>query len=144
MITSARGQAHIRHYEGLRLSAYRCAAGVLTIGHGHTGPEVVAGLEWTAERCEAEFQADLRKAEAAVMRLVRVPISSNQHAVLVSFVFNLGAGALGQSTLLRLLNQGNYRGAGAELARWVHTGSRVLPGLVRRRAAERTMWFEPD
>lgn len=144
MITCERGQAHIRSYEELRLKAYRCPAGVLTIGWGHTGPEVTEGLTWTAAQCETAFQMDLRQAEDAVMRLVRVPVSIHQHAVLVSFVFNLGRKRLRDSTLLRILNTGNYRGAGAELVRWVYADGRVLKGLVRRREAERALWFATD
>lgn len=144
MITSARGQAHIREFEGVRANSYRCSAGVWTIGIGHTGPEVVEGLTWTPEQIEATFQADLRERERAVAELVRVPITPNQHAVCVSFAFNLGRTALAGSTLLRLLNAGNYNGAGRELARWVHAGGRVQPGLVRRRGAEHAMWLSTD
>jgi lysozyme len=141
-VTCEAGQAHILKYEGCRLTSYRCSAGVLTIGVGHTGPEIVAGLVWTEEQAKTAFQADLRRAEKAVSDLVRVPTSDLQHAVLVSFVFNLGRNALAGSTLLRLLNAGNYAGAGNELARWVHVGAQVIAGLVRRRAAEREMWFQ--
>ena len=141
MITSVRGQAHIRKFEGTRLTSYRCSAGVWTIGTGHTGPEVVEGLTWTAERCEAAFQTDLRTAERAVSELVRVPLTPNQHAVLVSFIFNLGRKALANSTLLTVLNRGGYRLVGPELARWVHAGGRVVQGLVNRREAERAMWL---
>lgn len=141
-ITCGAGQAHILKFEGCRLTAYRCSAGVLTIGVGHTGPEIVAGLVWTEEQAKAAFQADLRRAEKAVSDLVRVPTSDLQHAVLVSFVFNLGRNALAGSTLLRSLNANDYAAAGNELARWVHVGAQVIPGLVRRRAAEREMWFQ--
>lgn len=144
MITNARGQAHIREFEGVRANSYRCSAGVWTIGIGHTGPEVVEGLRWTPERIETVFQSDLRERERAVAELVRVPITANQHAVCVSFAFNLGQKKLADSTLLRLLNAGNYNGAGRELARWVYAGGRVQPGLARRRAAEHAMWLSPD
>jgi lysozyme len=139
-ITCQAGQLHILHFEGCRLTSYRCSAGVWTIGVGHTGPEVVAGLVWTEDQAKAAFQDDLRKAEKTVADLVRVPTSDLQHAVLVSFTFNLGRTALANSTLLRLLNNGNYAGAGEQLARWVHAGARVIPGLVRRRSAEHRMW----
>lgn len=141
MITCEAGQVHIRLMEGRRLRAYRDAVGVWTIGTGHTGPEVRAGLIWTPGQAETAFQEDLRTAEKAVSELVRVPISPLQHAVCVSFTFQMGRTALRDSTLLRLLNAGNYRGAGMELARWVHAGGQVLPGLVRRREVERAMWL---
>lgn len=144
MITSAKGQAHIKRFEGLSLTAYLCPARVWTIGWGHTGPEVTAGLTWTVEQCEAAFQADLRTAERAVAELVRVPLTPNQAASLASFVFNLGSRALANSTLLRRLNQGGYRYVETELARWVHADGRALPGLVRRREAERAMWRSTD
>lgn len=141
LITSEAGQALIRKFEGCRLTAYRDIGGVLTIGFGHTGPEVVEGLTWTPAEAEAAFQQDLRTAERAVMELVRVPISTGTHASLASFVFNLGRERLAKSTLLRLLNQGSYMGAAKELARWVYVDQRVCQGLVRRRAAERNLWL---
>lgn len=130
--------------EGLRLRAYVCPAGKLTIGYGHTGSDVTPGLTITRERADALLEADLAKALAGVRKHVRVPLTAQQEAALVDFVFNLGAERLRTSTLLRLLNSGNYTAVSAELPRWVYGQvngkSRKLPGLITRRAANVAMW----
>lgn len=144
MRTSGDGRAFIGRHEGLRLSAYRDAAGVWTIGYGHTaaaGPPVpAAGLTITAGEAETILARDLVRFEAAVARLVTVPLSQGEFDALVSFAFNVGDGALARSTLLRKLNAGDPAGAAAEFGRWNKAGGRVLAGLTRRRAEERAMF----
>ncbi|NUB13694.1 glycoside hydrolase family protein [Azospirillum brasilense] len=135
--------ALVRHFEGLYLSAYLCPAGVPTIGYGHTAG-VRMGQTITSLQAEVFLRADMAEAAAAVDRLVTVPLTDRQCGALASFVFNLGAGALGSSTLLRLLNQGDYEGAAGEFAKWVYAtvnGKKVqLPGLKKRRAAEKALF----
>ncbi|KGK67083.1 lysozyme [Xanthomonas citri] len=130
--------------EGLRLRAYVCPAGKLTIGWGHTGADVKPGMTITTERAEQLLEADLKSAQAGVRKHVRVPLKAHQEAALVDFVFNLGAERLRTSTLLRLLNSGNYTAVPAQLTRWVYGEvngkSRKLPGLITRRAANVAMW----
>jgi lysozyme len=144
MRTSPAGRAFIGRHEGLRLTAYRDAAGVWTIGYGHTaaaGPPVpAAGMSVTAAEADAILGRDLARFEAAVTRLVTVPLSPQQFDALVSFAFNVGEGALARSTLLKKLNAGDVRGAAAEFGRWNKAGGRVLTGLTRRRAEERAMF----
>ena len=142
MHISETGLALIRQFEGLRLSAYRCPAGIATIGYGSTAG-VQMGQTITAARAEELLRDDVRQFEAAVSRLVKVPLNQGQHDALVSFAFNLGAKALEQSTLLRLLNAGDYSGAAAQFDRWVYASGKKLSGLVKRRAAERAL-FEGD
>ena len=129
----------VKHFEGLRLSAYKCPAGVWTIGYGHTAG-VKEGQTITADQANAFLEADLTAAAAQVDKLVKVPLTPQQRGALASFVFNLGSGSLQSSTLLRLLNQGDYAGAAGEFGRWVYAtvnGVKTqLPGLVKRRAAE--------
>lgn len=130
--------------EGLRLVAYRCPAGVWTIGYGHTGKDVYPGLRITVERAEELLERDLTQAATTVLRLVRVPLTAPQAAALADFVFNIGDGNFATSTLLRKLNAGNYAAVPAELRRW--TKGRVngvlteLPGLVKRREANVKLW----
>jgi lysozyme len=112
-----------------------------TIGYGHTGPDVRPGIVFTQAQAEAALRSDLRGAEAAVLQAVTVALTDNQFAALVSFTFNVGAGAFQDSTLLRLLNQGDYTGAAGQFGQWVNGGSGPLPGLVRRRAAERALFL---
>ena len=139
MHISETGLALIRQFEGLRLSAYRCPAGIATIGYGSTAG-VQMGQTITAERAEELLREDVRQFEAAVSRLVKVPLSQGQFDSLASFAFNLGAKSLAQSTLLRLLNAGDYSGAAAQFDRWVYASGKKLSGLVKRRAAERALF----
>lgn len=136
----------VRAFEGLRTEAYRCPAGVWTIGYGHTG-DVSPGQRITADQAEQMLRDDLAACGGQVEQLIGVPLSDCQYAALVSFVFNAGAGALRGSTLRRRLNGGDYDCVPSELARWVkavdpRSGARVpLAGLVRRRAAEGELWL---
>ena len=104
MITDAAGRRFITKEEGQVLHTYKCAAGVLTIGVGHTGKDVTAGMKISIERSQELLSADLKRFEAAVNRLVTVPLTQNQFNALVSFTFNLGEGALQKSSLLRYIN----------------------------------------
>jgi len=136
----------VRTFEGLRTEAYRCPAGVWTIGYGHTG-DVQPGQRISAEQAEQILRDDLAACGDQVDELVGVQLTDCQFAALVSFVFNAGAGALRGSTLRRRLNGGDYDCVPTELAKWVkatdpRTGQKVsLPGLVRRRAAEGELWL---
>lgn len=136
---SAEGLALLKQWEGLRLDAYRDVGGVWTIGYGHTGG-VMPGERITEAEAEHLLRDDLGWAEGAVHRLVNVKLTDNQHAALVSFVFNVGEGAFAKSTLLRKLNAGDYAAVPAELARWNKAGGQVVQGLVNRRAAEAGLW----
>ncbi|MCY1458796.1 Lysozyme RrrD [compost metagenome] len=84
----------------------------------------------------------MQRFEPEVERLVQVPLTGNQWDALVSFTYNLGAANLESSTLLRLLNAGDYVGAAGQFPRWNKAGGKVLPGLVRRREAERVLFLE--
>ncbi|MFL7906018.1 lysozyme [Azospirillum argentinense] len=135
--------ALVRHFEGLYLKAYLCPAGVPTIGYGHTAG-VRMGQTINGLQAEVYLRADMADAARDVYRLVKVPLTDRQRGALTSFVFNLGAGTLRDSTLLRLLNQRDYEGAAGQFGRWVFAtvdGVKTrLPGLVKRRAAESLMF----
>ena len=139
MKTSQKGLDLIKSFEGLRLSAYKDVVGVVTIGYGTTAG-VKMGDTITKERAEELLREDVARFEAQVLRMVKVPLTQGQHDALVSFVYNLGAGNLSNSTLLRLLNSGDYKGAAAQFDRWNKAGGKTLAGLVRRRAAERALF----
>ena len=143
MRTSPLGIALIKQFEGLRTCAYLDAAGIWTIGYGHTGDEVRSGLRIDVAQAEALLRQDLHVAEEAVRALVTQPLAQASFDALTSFVFNVGAAAFGGSTLLRKLNAGDVEGAAAEFERWRYAGGRVLPGLLRRRIAERTLFLSP-
>ncbi len=139
---NAAGLSLIKQWEGLKTTAYKDVAGILTIGYGHTSaagaPKVTPGMAIGDKEAERILQNDLAKFEARVERLVTVPVNDNQFAVLVSFDFNTGA--LHKSTLLKKLNKGDYAAVPGELAKWVNAGGRKVQGLVNRRAAEAGLW----
>ena len=135
----------IKQFEGCKLTSYICPAGKPTIGWGHTN-NVRMGDTINQLLADKILEEDYSECENAVKSLVKVPLNDNQLGALCSFVFNLGKGALLGSTLLRKLNTGDYRGAAFEFEKWVYardpkTGIRiVLPGLERRRKAERQLF----
>lgn len=137
---SAAGYALTRHFEGLRLAAYRDLAGVWTVGYGHTGPDVVEGMTITEAEAELLLGHDVAVAAACVEAAVAVDLTQGQFDALVDFVFNLGCGALRGSTLLRRVNAGEFALAAAEFSRWTHAGGAVVPGLLARRLAERELF----
>ena len=132
----------IKAFEGLRLEAYRDAAGVLTIGYGHTGSDIRAGdrisVYWALEL----LKNDLGATEAAVRRL-HVARTQGQFDALVSFAFNLGIQRLQGSTLLKVIRGGGSRQQiRREFKRWVYAGGKRLKGLERRREWESRRFFE--
>ena len=129
----------VKASEGLRLEAYQDAGGVWTIGYGHTR-DVQPGDVVTQQQADDFLQADLAEAADGVNALVKVPLTQGQFDALCDFVFNLGEHDLERSTLLRLLNAGNYQAAANQFRVWVMDRGEVLPGLVNRRAAERDLF----
>lgn len=136
MKTSANMRSAIKILEGVRLDAYQDSVGIWTIGVGHTGPEVHAGLKWTLAQVDAALSKDFESAEAAVNQLVRVPLTQSMFDALASLVFNIGTGRFKTSTLLRMLNARDYAGAQQQFARWCYAGGVMVPGLAKRRETE--------
>ena len=132
----------IKEFEGLRLEAYRDAAGVLTIGYGHTGSDISEGDRITAHWAKELLRNDLGATEAAVRRL-HVARTQGQFDALVSFVYNLGIERLKTSTLLKVIRKGgSHDQIQREFKRWVYAGGKKLHGLERRRAWEAKRFFE--
>ena len=132
----------IKAFEGLRLEAYRDAAGVLTIGYGHTGSDINEGDRITAYWAKELLRNDLGATEAAVRRL-HVARTQGQFDALVSFAFNLGIERLQGSTLLKVIRHGgSHDQIRREFKRWVYAGGKKLRGLERRRAWEAKRFFE--
>lgn len=134
----------IKKFEVLKLEAYYCPAGVLTVGYGHTGKDVKLYQKISAEQAEKLLDADLRKFEYGVSEALRVPVSDNQFSALVSFAFNLGLGALRKSTLLKKINAKDFDAVPDEFRKWVNVGGAPSLGLIRRRQAEIDLWLKPD
>ena len=135
MNTSTEGLALIKKFEGLELEAYKCAAGVWTIGYGHT-KDVSEGDSWTEQEANDALKEELVEFEGYINDLVTCPLSQNQYDALVSWVYNLGPANLKASTLLKRLNASDYDDVPAQLKRWNKAGGKVLEGLIRRREAE--------
>jgi|TARA_R100000353_G_scaffold15722_1_gene15213 lysozyme len=135
MEISQEGLSLIKKFEGCELEAYKCAAGVWTIGYGSTN-NVNEGMEISQERADMLLLEDVEVFEEAVNKLVEVPLEQNQFDALVSWTFNLGSTNLKNSTLLKVLNDKDYEGVPAQIKRWNKAGGKVLQGLIRRREAE--------
>ncbi len=135
----------IREYEGLRLEAYKCPAGVWTIGYGHTGG-VYKGQKITIEKAEEYLTQDCINAFNCIARNCMKPLNDNQLSALISFVFNFGCEKFKNSTLLARVNKGVFDDVTFELMKWVKALNpktrklEPLPGLVRRRKAESDLW----
>ena len=128
-------------FEGCELTAYDDGGGVWTIGYGHTGDDVFPGLTISQTQAEELLRLDLEKFESFVEDAVEVQLNDNQFSALVCFCFNVGPGGFGDSTLLRLLNEGNYQGAANQFPVWNKVNGEPWLGLTRRRLAERSLFL---
>ncbi|MBC3935654.1 lysozyme [Undibacterium rugosum] len=156
----------VQKYEGIpdgnsatpNIDPYLDPVGIWTIGWGHAITFQGRFLKGEADRAQvlalypqgitmvqaqSLLQSDLMNAGRDVASVVSVALNDNQFGALTSFTFNLGIGNLKSSTLLKKLNQGDYQGAADEFGRWVMAGGKPFPGLVARRAAERTLFLTP-
>jgi lysozyme len=141
MQMSAAGLDLLKRSEGFRSRTYLDVAGFATIGYGHRILASQCFPNGIAEAQAAQILAsDVRSAEQAVLRLVRVALTQSQFDALVDFCFNLGAGKLAASTLLKELNAGQYDAAQEQLLRWDRAGSQEIAGLKARREAEFQLW----
>lgn len=138
------GLAIVKQFEGCRLKPYKCPAGVWTVGWGHTGPNVEdwakAGKSLTQHQADEILAYDLQRFEEAV-ELLCPGMNANQFSACVSFSFNVGAEAFKNSTLRKRIKEGNFLVAANEFNKWTKAAGKVLPGLVKRRAAERALFL---
>jgi len=133
---SKAGLALTQSSEDCKLTAYRDSVGIWTIGYGHTGTDVVEGLTVTQDQAAILLAADVAWAVTCVNKSVKSAINQNQFDALVDFVFNLGCAKFGKSTLLQLVNVGDFAGGAKEFLKWNKAGGKVLKGLTKRRQAE--------
>ena len=136
MQTSNQGINHIKAEEGYREVPYTDAGGVLTVGYGHTGKDVRAGVNVSKEEAEALLRADLATAETVVNKYVTVVLNQHQFDALVSFVYNVGVSNFKTSTLLRTINANRTDEISNQFMRWVFVKGKRNKGLVNRRATE--------
>jgi lysozyme len=140
MNTSQTGIDLIKSFEKCRLQSYQDSGGVWTIGWGTTGPDVVEGLDWTQLTADQRFADSLIDFENCVGEVVLVYLNQDQFDALVCFVYNVGCEAFRESTLLRLLNEGNFEGAAQQFPKWDHVEGKESAGLLRRRLAEQALF----
>jgi len=133
---SKKGLQLTEQFEGCKLVAYQDQVGVWTIGYGHTSG-VHQGMTCTQQQAEQWLSDDTAAAEQDVNTHVAVPLTQGEFDALVDFAFNLGRGALNNSTLLKYLNQGEYSAAANEFEKWDRAGGKEVAGLLRRRQAEK-------
>jgi len=143
MKISTAGIELIKSFEGVKLEAYQDQVGVWTIGYGHTA-DVRPGSQITPAEARGLLEVDEGRVSEGVCRLVTRPINQNQFDALVCFSFNLGLGALKRSSLLSKVNAGDFKGAADEFLKWTKAGGKELPGLVRRRKAERELFLREE
>lgn len=136
------GIALLKHFEGLRLKAYKDSVGVLTIGYGHTGADVTDGQTISSLQAEFLLNLDLQRFEKGVDALLNKPVNDNQFSALVCLAYNIGLTNFSTSTLLKCVNKGWFDKAADEFGRWNHAGGQVLPGLTLRRKAERDLFMK--
>jgi len=143
MNISQEGISLIKKFEGCELEAYKCAAGVWTIGYGHT-KNVKENDVITKEEAESMLVHELQEYCNDVDIAVKVDLKQNEFDALVSWTYNLGPTNLNSSTMLRVLNEGKHDDVPTQIKRWNKAGGEVLKGLIRRRNAEALMFKGKD
>ena len=143
MNISNEGISLIKKFEGCKLEAYQCAAGVWTIGYGST-KDVKEGDTLTQKEADNLLLHEMQEYEGYIKELVKIPLKQNQFDALVSWVFNLGPANLKASTMLKFLNAGDYHLIPSQIKRWNKANGKVLEGLIRRREAEALMFEDKD
>lgn len=136
MTYSKKGLALTESFEGLRLQAYYDLHGILTIGYGHTGPDVTPGMVITQAQAEALLANDIQSAASCVNTAIIVSLTQPEFDALVDFVYNIGCSAFCRSTLRNLINLEQYSDAAQQFKLWDHINGKVVAGLFRRRSAE--------
>lgn len=143
---SNNGMSLLEQFEGLRLEAYLDSASIYTIGYGTIkypdGSKVKKGDKITKAQAKEHKLHDLKDFESTVNTSVTVPLTQNQYDALVSLSYNIGSGAFKNSTLLKKLNSGDYKGAAEQFLAWNKAGGKKVQGLVNRREAERNLFLK--
>jgi lysozyme len=148
MKLSANGLGLIKTFEGFRADPYLDSVGVPTIGYGTImypdGTRVTMDDDSITEEQAEEYLAfEVDHKTASVNNMLTVSVNQNQFDAMASFAYNLGVGALHGSTLLKLVNKSDFDNAANEFLKWDHAGGHAIPGLTRRRTAERLLFLTP-
>jgi lysozyme len=132
----------IKQFEGCKLAAYQDLKGIWTIGYGQTGPDIVEGLVWDQRQCDIALDDHCVKLGAAIENLIEPYVTNNEFSAMVCLAYNIGIGAFGGSTLLRLFNAHNTKGASDQFLVWDKVNGETVAGLLRRRQAEQALFNE--
>ena len=143
MIISEEGISLVKKFEGCKLEAYQCAAGVWTCGWGSTRG-VKEGDVWSQEKADIMLIDELHEYGNYVNDMVTMPLHQNQFDSLTSWCFNLGPTNLSESSLLRVLNEGSYEEVPYQIKRWNKVNGKINEGLIRRREAEALLFEGKD
>lgn len=141
MIASKEAEDLIKQFEGCHLNAYKCPAGVWTIGWGTTGPGIREGLVISQHTADVMLKAHIQDLALDLTDLVGNSLRQHQFDALVAFIYNIGLGAFKKSTMLSLIKRGKMDEAALEFDKWVKAAGKTLPGLVKRRKAEKTLFI---
>lgn len=138
----------VKEFEGFRAKAYKCPAGVWTIGYGTTaaagvGIDPKPGVTVTEDEAEDLLEKTMEKFGEQIKPFITAPINNNEYGAFLSLAYNIGPGAFKKSSALRLFNAGDKAGAAKALLMWNKAGGKVLPGLTRRREAEKKLFLKP-
>ena len=143
VFASALAKRKIKEFEGCKLKAYVDQGGILTIGYGYTGPEVTQGMTITQLAADSLLSDKLRILGVEVTKILTVPVTQNQFDALISLAYNIGIGNLRGSTLLKKLNNSDYKGAAEEFLKWHFVKAVPNEGLLKRREAEKALFLSP-
>ncbi|MEE7545751.1 lysozyme [Xanthomonas sp. Kuri4-1] len=146
MTAIAAAAALVRKWEGCRLTAYPDPAtggDPWTIGYGATGPGIRKGVTWTQAQADARLEQDVSRFVTGVRGLLKRPATDNQLGAMASLAYDIGLGAFGRSTLLRLFHEGKPAAAAAQFGVWTMAAGKRMQGLVNRRADERRVFESP-
>lgn len=130
----------IKEFEGCKLKAYKCPAGIWTIGYGRT-TNVKEGDTCTQEQADTWLTEEANQFAESILGMVKVPLTQNELDALTSLAYNIGLGNLRKSTLMKRINESDFDAAADEFPKWNKAGGNVLPGLVKRRRAERDLFL---
>lgn len=131
----------LKEFEGCRLTAYFCPAGVCTIGYGHTGPDVYPGLKWSQQQADEALhnQAIESLNEAVLLSPSLATAGMEKHAAIADFIYNIGSAKYSTSTLKKLIDSRQWHAASEEIKKWHHANGKDLKGLIKRRERESSL-----
>jgi len=141
MKASSKAENLIKSFEQCRLKAYKDAVGIWTIGWGTTGPGVQEGLIITQNTADYMLKAHIEDISLDLTDIFGKKLEQNEFDAIVCLIYNIGMGAFKKSTMCKLLLDGKSAKAAGEFEKWVHAGGKVLPGLVKRREAEKDLFL---